>query len=199
MSWRERLDELVTASGRKRADICKEAEVNSTWLRDVIDRGQRPNIEHLEAVLRAIGKSVPDLYGEYSKNGLQLRVTGTTSGERGMWSQLSRDQSRLIPLDFLDFEPVTIEVKTDDLRPDFRPGDMVSGPKVEGPHLDNYIGQECIVETKKNGRFICILQRGSKAGRFALRPLDPRLKDETDVEVLWIAPIRMILRGTQLS
>jgi transcriptional regulator with XRE-family HTH domain len=195
MDWRDKLEAWVENSGRTRASICRSAGVGPTALRDILDRRQSPSVDQLTKLVHELGKSITDLYGEAESISLNLRINGVTSGEPGVWSEVPRRESRYFPLNFLDQDAVTIEVSSDDLKPDFRHGDIISGPKIVGPHVDNYAGQECIVVTKAGDHHICILLRGTKPGRFNLRPLDNRRDEIKNVEISWIAPVQAIFRA----
>lgn len=195
MVWRERLREWVEQSGRSRAAICKDAGVGPTALRDILDREQSPSVDQLSKILRVLGRSLLDLYVENESINLNLKINGVTSEVPGVWSELPRQQSRYLPLKLLEQDAVTIEVNGSGLLPEFRHGDVISGPKIVGPHVDNYVGRECIVETKTGEHLICILMRGTKTGRFNLRPLDNRKEEIKNAEVAWIAPIEMIFRS----
>lgn len=196
MSWRARLADLIKSDGRTRAEIQRAADVNSTALRDILDREQTPSVDQLSRIAKALNTTLSALYdGEHSVS-LTLNINGVTSGDNGVWAEISRQKTRVIPLDLLDKEHVCIEVRGDDLHPEYRQGDIITGPKVKGPHLDNYIGFECIVQATDGAHFIGVLQRGSGLGKFNVRPFNLRRPEIRDVKIAWAAPIQMILRGT---
>ena len=101
---------------------------------------------------------------------------------------------------FVDFETLYgdnefIVVEGQEFLPDYRPGDLIGGPRTLGGNIDNLIGlSECIVETKAGDRLIRYVHRGSRPGRFTLRSSRPATPDITDVQISWAIPIRIILR-----
>jgi hypothetical protein len=195
MDWRDRLLQLIEADGRSHAAILRDAGVHGTAFRDIFKRGQTPSVEQLAKIARALGTTLSGLYeGEHSVT-LNLSITGVTSGDDGVWGEISDLNARSIPLDILQKDCVSIEVMGDDLRPEFRSGDIISGPKIKGPHLDNYIGTECIVEARDGRKLLGVLLRGTTAGRFNVRPFNMRREEVRNVDVAWLAPVQMIIRG----
>lgn len=196
MSWRTRLTELIQADGRSRAEIQRAAEVNTTALRDILDRGQTPSVDQLSRIAKALHTTLSYLYDGEQSISLALNISGVTSGENGVWAEISRQKTRAIPLDLFDKDHVSIEVRGDDLSPEFRRGDIISGPKLKGPHLDNQIGRDCIVEAQDGNRYIGVLLRGSTPFKFNVRPFNLRAEEIRDVKVAWVAPIQLIIRAT---
>jgi transcriptional regulator with XRE-family HTH domain len=195
MEWRERLQQLIDADGRSQAEILRAAKVHGTAFRDILIRGQTPSVDQLAKIATALGTTLSALYDGEGAVTLNLSINGVTSGDRGVWSETNKLNSRTVPLDLLSKDCVTIEVRGDDLRPEFRPGDIIFGPRIKGPYLDNYIGVECIVCGRDGSRLIGILLRGTTPGRFNVRPFNLRQDEVRDVEVEWVAPVQMILRN----
>jgi transcriptional regulator with XRE-family HTH domain len=195
MDWRTRLQARIEELGLSRAEVTRRAGVGPTAIRDIIDREQTPSIDNLAKIARAVGYSLSDLYDGTKRIQFALRVNGISEGH-GMWSEVPSRHAKVVPLTVFTDETVSIEISGDDLSPNFRRGDIVSGPRSTGTGIGNLIGQECIVQTTSGERMICLLLHGDKPDRYTLRPFDMRQRDRTNTQIEWAAPIRMILRGS---
>lgn len=114
-----------------------------------------------------------------------------------MWASISKAHQAVVPLTFLDEELVTLDIETTDLEPHYRRGDAISGPRVPGPNLHNLVSLDCIVELTDGRKIVGILMTGTEPGTYTIRPFDVRAEEVRNVTPAWVAPIRMILRGTK--
>lgn len=112
-----------------------------------------------------------------------------------MWADTSVANGQAITLNLLMQHLVSIAIETNDLLPLYRRGDVVCGPKSVGRHVDNHIGEDCIIRLTTGEQVIRTLHRGSSAGRYTLRSLNRNVEDIEGASVDWVAPIQMILRG----
>lgn len=194
MDWRERLQRRIDTLGITRAEVARRAGVNATAIRDIIDREQTPSVENLAKIARSVGYTLSDLYEGTDRVHISLRVNGVSTGN-SMWAEIPAKHSKIVPLQILDDEFVSVEIGNDDLLPAYRRGDIVAGPKFSGVAVDNILGADCIVETADGSKVICILLSAERAGSYTLRSFDLRQKDKPAVKLSWAAPIRLILRG----
>lgn len=179
--------------GMTAAELTKRAKVNATMVHDIVKRGQTPSIANLAKLASALGVRLVDLL-EPDRN---ITSTLTLSGcvaEGDMWQEAARGE-REIALTVFSSELVSIEVRTNDLAPTYRRGDVLCGPKSVGRHVDNHVGNDCVVKLTTGERLIRTLHKGSSPGVYTLRALDRSQPDILDAAPEWVAPIQMILRG----
>jgi hypothetical protein len=112
-----------------------------------------------------------------------------------MWTDTTVANGQAITLRVLTQDLVTLVIETNDLQPVYRRGDVVCGPKSVGRHVDNHIGDDCIIRLATGEQLIRTLHRGASAGRYTLRSLDRNVEDIEGATIDWVAPIQMILRG----
>lgn len=194
MPWRQKLQQRIDHLGLTRAEVCRRAGTNQTALRDIIDRGQTPSVENLSKLARAVGYTLTELYENGEPVSLNFRLSGVAQGD-GMWATLPPQQARIIPLDVLNEEHIWIEVGHDLDGTTYRRGDIIAGPKLDGPNHHNLIGCEVIMTTKDGEQLIGILMPADKPTRYSIRPFDPRKPERRNVEIAWLAPIRIVIRG----
>lgn len=92
---------------------------------------------------------------------------------------------------------VTVEIddETEARAIGVRRSDIVGGNKVTGANLGNMVGAECIIETVQHGLRLGVLQPGKDQGRYDIQPFDVHLQSLRDVEIVWAAPIEIIIRS----
>lgn len=56
--WRERLGELVDKAGGNRKSISVAAKLNETYVRDILDKGQTPQLKSAEKLSRGLNASI---------------------------------------------------------------------------------------------------------------------------------------------
>lgn len=191
--WRDRLAAAIAERGVGRVELTRAAGINHTALRDILDRGVTPRIDTLAKLASALGISLAYLLEGDVSSPVALRLDGYTKG-RGMWGEYEPDKAPVVPLNIFNENTVSLRIEGDEFAPRFHRGDVVIGAKNFGPHLDNLIGEECIVQTADGQRLIGILARGAMVGRFNIKSFDPRQDDIANVRLAWAAPITMIYR-----
>lgn len=195
--WRERLRNRIEELGLSDIEVARRAGVADSTVRDWLQRVKNaPRIDLIAKVARAVGLSVSELYEGTARASVVLRVDGILRA-RGMWASISKAHQAVVPLTFLDEELVTLDIETTDLEPHYRRGDAISGPRVPGPNLHNLVSLDCIVELTDGRKIVGILMTGTEPGTYTIRPFDVRAEEVRNVTPAWVAPIRMILRGTK--
>lgn len=178
--------------GLTRAELTRRAGVNSTMLHDILTRGQTPSVKNLEKLASALGVRLVDLFDLDRNNSPTLQLSGCVA-EGDVWKKIPSDDNQ-ITLDLFSSDLVSIEVRTNDLAPTYRRGDVLCGPKSVGRHVDNHVGTDCIIKLINGERMVRTLHKGSAPGRYTLRSLDRTQPDIPDAAPEWVAPIRMIIR-----
>lgn len=194
----ERMEEL-----RLRAsDVEKRGGLKPGSLRDYLGRpdrpGNEPSIEKAMRLATAIGWTLEQFYHKVNKIELKLRINGVAKGQ-GMWSSVDSDRPEEIPLEIPTEGLVAIKISHEGEAPHlgFRAGDTIIGNKFEGPNFGNLLRTECVIYTKDGQQLLGVLHAGSKKGRFNVQPLNPMIEPVNEVELDWVAPITLIVRGNR--
>ncbi len=189
--WARRLRERIDELGLTDAEVCRRAGVGATMVAD-IERGSTPSVDKVARLARAVGWSLSKLYEGTEAQDVALNIVGI-SGVGEMWADIAPVDARQIALKLLEEDLVTIEIASDDI-PGYEIGDVISGPKMLGAHLDNLVGTECIVESMDGRKEIKILMRGEVPGLYTLRSHDPKNDDVRNIKLRWAAPIQLVLK-----
>lgn len=191
-----RLRARIAALGLTNAEVARRAGVNATMIRDILDRGQKPSVVNAAKIARAIGYTLAQLYEGTTDVRVNLLIDGISRGA-DMWAGVPEQHARVLPVTMFSEDTVSIEVSPEysAVAFGFRAGDVISGHKVPAASLGNLVGRECIIMTTDNRRLLGVLMKGSRHGLYDVRPLDVRQPDTKDVELLWAAPITLIIRG----
>lgn len=192
--WRARVIERMEELGLKKVDVVRRAQLNYSQLSDLLARGHTPRLDTAVKIAHALGMSLSSLFEGDDKASVELLLAGESKGA-SMWVEYGSQKGRVIPLEFFAQNSVSIEVSDNSLLPYYRPGDILSGPKTIGVHLDNMLGVECIICLMDGRRYIGKLMRGSNKTKFNIRLLDPNLEEIRDVTPAWVAPVKLILRA----
>lgn len=194
---KQRLKARIKERGMTQKYVCKAAGVSSSFLADVWrDKAKDPGSKKLESVLAIVGWRVEDLYGGEAKSGLQLPLQHRIQANE-MWVENGPGRTKKLDLSFLTQDLISLEVETDAYeKSGYRRGDVVSGAKSFGRHIDNLIGCDCICQTSDGRQLFKLLKRRAGHGKYVVGSFDARSKieDET-VKITWAAPVQMILRG----
>lgn len=195
IDWRKRMRERIEELGLDMQTISLRAGRGKTYVFDMLEDGSSPTIEKLLSVCHEIGWTLYDLFGDGTPDGLKLVLQHRIQANE-MWADNGANKPKELPLAFLAQDLVTLEIETNDYRSSgYRRGDVVSGARSFGRHIDNLVGCDCIIETADGEKKFKILAKGSVRGRYTLRSFDPSNDDEKDVKINWAAPVQMILRG----
>lgn len=174
-----------------RAELARNAGVNATMLRDILDRNSTPSVNNLDKIARALGLSLGSLYDGDEHLVPTVDCVGVAAGE--MWTAYDVPQSAPINLDFMSSDFVWVEAR--DLVPYYASGELIGGPRSSGNNVHSLIGQDVICETTTGQRYVKILAAGSVAGRYSLRSFDVRTPDITNVMLRWAAPVQVRIKG----
>jgi transcriptional regulator with XRE-family HTH domain len=188
-TWRDRLSEAIARSGLTEAEIQRRAGVNRTWFRDVLRKKQTPSVDNLAKVAKVLGLTLAKLYENIDHAPVTIAVTRRATGDT--WADVPPEDARLVSLPVLTHDYVAVEL-IGSPPPGYRRGDTLCGVRAEA--ASNYIGRECLLETADGRKLIRVLLKGSRQGLFTLRSLEPTVADELDIELVWAAPITIILR-----
>lgn len=187
----DRIEEL----GLDMQAVSRNAGLGKTYVIDIIKGGSSPTVEKLIKVCDQLKWTLADLFGYGSPDELKLAVKHRIQADE-MWAENGNSAPKEVPLVFLSHDLATLEIETNDYRSaGYRRGDVVSGAKSVGHHIDNLIGCDCIIETTDGQRLFKVLAKGTMRGRFTLKSFDPANEDLKDVKIRWAAPVQMILRG----
>ena len=196
IDWKKRLLARIEELGLTPAEVLRRAGLNRAFLAN-LDTGKstNPRIDNLISLSQAVGWSLYNLFEDGTPDGLRLLVQHRIKANE-MWGESGSQGPRELPLVFLSQDVVALEVETNEYRSaGYRRGDVVSGARSFGQHIDNLIGCDCIVETADGQRVFKVLAKGSVRGRYTLKSFDPSQEDMRDVKIAWVAPIQMILRN----
>lgn len=195
-TWRDRLKKALEASDMDAAELVRRAGYppsnKSAW-KDMIDYGKDPSIEKLARFTHALGKSLDEIYYGIETDELQLTITGTVSGV-DMWEDVPDKDHRSVSVRMLAADHVSIVVDTADLDPNYKRGDVLSGPKMSGKHLSNIVGKDCFLMLPNGERHIRTIEASPKPNHYTLLGIKGG-KPLFDKKIDWAAPIQMIWRG----
>lgn len=197
-AWRKRLAERIADLGLTPRVVTKRAGVNATMVHDILNRNSTPSVENLHRIAKVVGLTLSELYEGTERVHLTLRLDGLTMGA-DVWSEVPPRHARVVPLEILSEDTVSIEITDDALAPRYDRGDVLSGPKFWAPHFDNLVGTDCMVQLEDGTRRVGILLRGGGSNTYSIRSLNPRSGDIRDARLAWAAPVRMILRAPSKS
>ena len=106
------------------------------------------------------------------------------------------------------FEGNYVVVKTDNLRPRYKRGDVIASSSLlidepeEGWFYDGdiaeYIGEEVIARLTNGPAYIGVLHAGSREKRYVLVSADPAVPPLLDVEIRWVADVEFIIPSPTL-
>lgn len=196
VDWKKRLEERIKELGLTEAEVLRRAGLNRAFLSN-LDTGKsgRPRIDSLQALAHAVGWSLYNLFDDGSPDGLRLIIQHRIQANE-MWAENGGVSPKELPLAFLAQDLVTLDVETNDYRSSgYRRGDVVSGVRSFGRHIDNLIGLDCIIETEAGERLFKVLAKSSVRGRYTLKSFDPQNEDIQDAKIKWAAPVQIIIRG----
>lgn len=190
--WRARLKKLIDDTpGLTMKGLPLKAGLNASTVQAIISKGASPSIDNFIAICRAAGVRPSSLL-DGDDEALSVPVVGHLSaGET--WVPLATEES--VDFELAGHDTIGVEVRDDAMSPVYRPGDVLICRRQYGPHVDNLIGQDCVVRTAKGEHFIKILKRGTRPGRWTLKSYDPRADDIENVAISWVAPVVWIKRG----
>lgn len=189
--WRQRLRDRMAELDISAASLTKQAGLAYGTITDIMNKGTTPSVDNLAKIARVLGLSLGELYDGASNPTPVIEFSGMTAGQ--FWTHPAPDQTTM-PLALFEKPLVWLQVADDGLMPHYRSGDVIGGPKMAPARLANYVGKDVIAETADGVRLICVLHKGATRGRYALRPLDPRLPDVANAQLSWAAPIQVVLR-----
>jgi transcriptional regulator with XRE-family HTH domain len=194
--YKSRLRARIAELGMTDKQVCKEAGVSPAFLSNLwAGKTQQPGVENLIAVCRVVGWKLYNLFDDGAPEGLRLAIQHRIQANE-MWADRGAEGPKELPMSFLSQDLVSLEVETNEYRSSgYRRGDVVSGARSFGQHIDNLVGSDCIVETDTGEKFFKVLAKGSVRGRYTLKSFDPAEEDLKDVKIKWAAPVQMILRG----
>lgn len=191
--WIERAQARMRALGLTVSDLDKVGSRTGTLMTDAVRKGTKPNIENFARLAKLLQMSVGELYDGAGPTPEVLAIDGSIRGHE-MWLSTPKNHPKDVRLSFFDKDLVVLEVDTHELQPSYRHGDIIAGQRALGRNLDNLIGCDCICETAEGDKFVKRLARGTKAGTFTLRSLNPAVPDIESVRIAWAAPIELVLR-----
>lgn len=91
-------------------------------------------------------------------------------------------------------DQASFRIKGDVFEPYYHDGDLLVGPRLRGNMILDALGKECMIMTTTGLGHLRILREGSSPGRYSLRSTNPRAADIEDVDLAWVAPIKLIVR-----
>jgi len=135
---------------------------------------------------------------------LDKAIDGTSS-ESDMFGEefFEQEQDTTIREELLLFrhnnkETIDIVVDDDAMSPFYNVGDYIAGRRRFGDEIQQFIGNDCIVQTKMGDTFVRRVRQGSKSGLFTLISLntDTIVENPTiyNVELMSAAPVVWIRR-----
>lgn len=105
-----------------------------------------------------------------------------------------RASGEFVTISFNDQEKIAVIVRGDSMTPVYRSGDVIVGMLSSRSSFSSAIGRDCIVKTTSGEGFVKRVLKGRLPNTVRLRSYNPAYDDIEDVEVEWIAPIRLIER-----
>lgn len=189
--WRARLTARMEALGLTPAEVTRRAALKPSMMHDILKRGATPSVENLSRIATALGMTLGELV-----DGTQQRVNISPYGRVVGGGVVLQEASEDVDLpEFFSQDLVVLKVDTNFMTgAGYRPGDVVCGSKTSIERASNLVGLECIVCDTQEQLHIGILLRGASGDRWRLGPISQLQQPVDDIELLWAAPIRLIIR-----
>lgn len=194
--WRARAlarIEDLKARGVTMKEISLHAGKNAGWLSETLKNDSNPRIDSFLALADAIGVPAAFLLEGDERFTVRVPTLGAIDGDE-TW-KASRPGASESAFELGSPDVACYRVEGNAMAPAYRDGDEVFCRIADPRHADNLIGKDCVGRTQDGLRFVKILERGSRRGRYRLRSYKPGVPDIEDVELAEIAPIIWIKRG----
>ena len=193
--WRDRLRKIMEERGLDMKALSLAAGLGETAVRDMLKKVTAPRIDTVQAIAEQLGITLAELIEGVPSAVRRVPVSGYVSAGDG-WQPFDGDG----PIDDIEItlkgaDAVALVVRGDSMVPVYRDGDVLIGTKRATSRVHNLIGQDCILETKAGERYVKYIARGSAPHRFNLRSYNPARADLENVQIVWAAPISMIIRS----
>lgn len=189
--WRTRLTARMEALGLTPAEVTRRAALKPSMMHDILKRGATPSVENLSKIATALGMTLGELVDGTNQR-VRISPYGRVVGGGVVLQEASEDVD--LP-EFFSQDLVVLKVDTNFMTgAGYRPGDVVCGSKTSIERASNLVGLECIVCDTQEHLHIGILLRGAASDRWRLGPISQLQQPVDDVELLWAAPIRLIIR-----
>lgn len=154
-NWRELLAAIV--GKRERAPIARQAKLNATFLRDILDRGQTPGVENAEKLSDALGVKTTDWFLE----------SELISGSASNWGEPVGSPPELPRFDLMprDFPVYGSAECGEDGAFEFNTGDVIDlvkrPPRLSGvkPAYALYVSGTSMVPWRKPGGLVFVHEK----------------------------------------
>jgi repressor LexA len=176
--------------GLKAKELSRQAGLNETAVRDLMDRTSDPRIGTLVKLATVLGCTPETLFG-----GL-LPISGciVPGGEIRDASECGAENTWVAPVAGIIGEPMVYQVAGDHLRPVYGDGDVIFAVRDDSKPVAEFVGEECVMQLAGTGALVFkALGRGHKPGRFTLRSFNAA--DVEDVALSWVAPAVAVVRN----
>lgn len=189
--WRARLAYKMDDLGLTPAEVTRRAGLKPSMMHDILKRGATPSVENLSRIATALGMTLGELV-----DGTKQRVSISPIGRVVGGGVVLQEASEGVDLpEFFSQDLVVLKVDTNFMAAaGYRPGDVVCGSRTSIERASNLVGLECIVCDTQNTLHIGILLRGASSCLWRLGPISQLQQPVEDIELLWAAPIRLIIR-----
>jgi hypothetical protein len=185
IDWREHMIEAVKKDGRDMKALSRAMGQGETFVRDMLKRGRKPNIEAVIALADVLGLTVGELVGVEPVMRSRARLVGYV-GAGGAVYPPGDD------VEWIEAPPgapegiEALEVKNGSMLPAYRDGDRLF---IEPNDYDpaQIIGEECVVDLADGRRLLKVLRRGSEENRWNLESFNADLIE--NVEIAKAAPV----------
>jgi phage repressor protein C with HTH and peptisase S24 domain len=191
--WRKQLQLLMKERGLAVTVLSKRAGLDRSSLSKIL-KGTDPTIDSFLAICKELGVSPSQILEEGESFAPSIALVGFASGGEG-WTPIEGSTNDTVDFDIAQRDTIAIEVRGDSMSPVYRSGDTLICQRHYGPHLDNFIGRDCVIQTKNGDHYIKIMKRGSRPNRMTLKSYNPLVDDIEDVAVAWAAPVVWVRRG----
>lgn len=189
--WRARLAKRIEQLGLTPAEVTRRAGLKPSMIHDILKRGATPSVENLSKISAALSMTLGELV-----DGTKARVSISLDGRVvGGGVVLSEASDGLDLPEFFSHDLVSLKVDTNFMAgAGYRPGDVVCGSKTDIDRASNLVGLECIACDTQQQLHVGILLRNTSSGRWRLGPISQLQQPVDDIELLWAAPITLIIR-----
>lgn len=193
--WRDRLKRLIDERGLNMRQLSEAAGLGETAVRDMLQKVASPRIDTVTAIAEQLGVTLAELLEGREAAIRKIPLIGYVSAGEG-WFPFEGDG----PIDEVELsvgggEAVGLVVRGDSMVPAYRDSDILIGTKRTSTGLHNLIGSDCIICTRDGERYVKFLQKSPMRGRYTLKSYNPTHADKINVEILWAAPIGLVIRG----
>ena len=191
------LDKISNTAGASVASVAKDAGLDDSTIRRMIERDASPRLDNAIKICDALGTSLEEYFGAVSNEArLKILVVGKV-GAGAKVPLISEEESGglysvtcpapLVPVK----ELAAVEIEGNSMLPNYQSGDLLFYKRETIGVPTEAIGVKCISEDENGDVWFKQVKIGSEPKKFHLISLNPEAESMHDIELKWAAPVKL--------